>query len=132
MAINVSVQYNDGLLLDIILTVDPMLLPSGNPIKCHQEVLSLQSIIPPNKRFDIFSTGGCSEDLDAFRFSFKQDKRRVVIPREILGKACSCWTSMAPAKGRHIGRLWSMTLLASLRTVVCVFFFITCLINPTL
>ena len=30
-----------------------MLLPSGNPFKCHQEVLSLQPVIPP-KRFDIF------------------------------------------------------------------------------
>ena len=30
-----------------------MLLPSGNPFKCHEEVLYLQPIIPP-KRFDIF------------------------------------------------------------------------------
>ena len=30
---------------------DPMLLPTGNPIKCHDEVLSLQPMIPP-KRFD--------------------------------------------------------------------------------
>ena len=33
-------------------TVDPMLLPSGNPFKCHQEILYLQPLIPP-KRFDI-------------------------------------------------------------------------------
>ena len=41
-------------------TVDPMLLPLGNPIKCHEEVLSLQPVILP-KRFDIFFplTGGC-------------------------------------------------------------------------
>ena len=35
-----------------------MLLPSGNPFKCHEEVLSLTAYtIPPtnNKRFDIFS-----------------------------------------------------------------------------
>ena len=31
-----------------------MLLPSGNPIKCHEEVLSFRTMIPPNKRFDIF------------------------------------------------------------------------------
>ena len=31
-----------------------MLLPSGNPFKCHEEVLYLQPMIPP-KRFDIFS-----------------------------------------------------------------------------
>ena len=29
-----------------------MLLPSGNPIECHEEVLSLQPMFPP-KRFDI-------------------------------------------------------------------------------
>ena len=48
-----------------------MLLPLGNPFKCHEEVLSLQSMIPP-KRFDIFPlTGGCSEGLDTFRVFFK-------------------------------------------------------------
>ena len=41
MAINVSVQYNGGLLPDNY-TVDPMLPPSGNPFKRHEEVLSLQ------------------------------------------------------------------------------------------
>ena len=53
MAINVSVQYNGGFLPDIY-TVDPMLLPSGNQIKCQKKVLSLQStgMIPP-KPFDI-------------------------------------------------------------------------------
>ena len=72
MAINVSVQSNGGLLPDIILMIDPMLLPSGNPFKCHEEVLSLQPMIPP-KGFDIFPlTGGCSESLDAFRFFFEQ------------------------------------------------------------
>ena len=33
--------------------VDSMLLPSGNPFKCHEEVWSLQPMIPP-ERFDIF------------------------------------------------------------------------------
>ena len=44
--------------------VDPMLFASGNPFKCHEEVLYLQPLISP-KRFDIFSplTGGCSEGL---------------------------------------------------------------------
>ena len=74
MAIYVSVQYNDGgLLHDIILimTVDPMLFPSGNPFKCHEEVLYLQPLIPP-KRFDNFSplTGGCPEGLGAFSLFF--------------------------------------------------------------
>ena len=50
-----------------------MLLPLGNPFKCHEEVLYFQPMVPP-KRFDIFSplTGGCSDGLDAFRFFFKQ------------------------------------------------------------
>ena len=37
MVINGSVQYNGGLLPDIIL-LDSMLLPSRNPFKCHEEV----------------------------------------------------------------------------------------------
>ena len=73
MAINVSVQYNGGFLPDIILLtqcyyhrgirlyamksnpfichVDPMLLPLGNPIKCHQEVLSWRQPMLPPKTF---------------------------------------------------------------------------------
>ena len=72
MAVNVSVQYNGGF-LPRRDTFDPMLLPSGSPIKCHEEVLSLQPIMIPPKRFDIFFplTGGCSEGLDWFRFFFK-------------------------------------------------------------
>ena len=64
----------------------------------------------------------CSEGLDAFRFFFEHDKRPVAIPREKPGKVCNCWTSMASAKGRHTGRLWSMIFSAPLRTVVYVFF----------
>ena len=64
MAINASVQqYNGGLLP---VTVDPMLLPLGNPFKCHGDVLSLQPMIPP-RRFDIFPCVACS-GLDALRF----------------------------------------------------------------
>ena len=51
-SIGTVVQCNGGFLRHD--TVDPMLLPSGNPFKCHEEVLSLQPMIPP-KRFDIFS-----------------------------------------------------------------------------
>ena len=36
MVINVRVQYNGGLLPDIILYIDPMLFPSGNPVKYHE------------------------------------------------------------------------------------------------
>ena len=51
-----------------------MLPPSGDPFKCHEEVLYLQSMILP-KRFDIFFplTVGCSEGLDAFRFTVSLD-----------------------------------------------------------
>ena len=73
-----SVQYNDGLLPDIILFKEKseqlMLLPSsGNPFKCHEEVLSLQPMIPL-KSFDILSplTGGCSEGLEYSTYSFIQ------------------------------------------------------------
>ena len=63
MAINVNVQYNGGLLPDIILLTQ-CYLHRGNLLKCHEEVLRLQPLIPP-KRFDIFPpiTGGCSESL---------------------------------------------------------------------
>ena len=53
-----------------------MLLPSGNPFICHEEVLYLQPLIP-SKCLDIFSplTGGCSEALGAFRFFFKYNNK---------------------------------------------------------
>ena len=38
MAVNVSVQHNGGFLPGTIL-LTPMLLPSGNPLKCHGEAL---------------------------------------------------------------------------------------------
>ena len=53
MAINISVQYNGGLLPDIILLTQCYY--EGIPFKCHEEVLYLQPMIPP-KRFDIFPT----------------------------------------------------------------------------
>ena len=52
-----------------------MLLPSGNPFKCHEEVLYFQLLIPP-KRFDIFSPRlGGSEGLGAFRLFFRHQKK---------------------------------------------------------
>ena len=72
LAINVvSVPYHGGFIPDMILLTQCGTL--GNPIKCHEEVLSLQHMIQP-KGFDIFSpllAGGCSEGLDAFRYLFK-------------------------------------------------------------
>ena len=54
---SVVVPSRVSLLISIVRlnhTVDPMLLPSGNPFKCHEEVLYLQPMIPPTKRFDTF------------------------------------------------------------------------------
>ena len=50
-----------------------MLLPSGNPIKCHEEDLSLQPVISHLNvlTFPPLTLGGCPEGLDAFRFFFK-------------------------------------------------------------
>ena len=65
MAINnVSVQYNGGFLPDVLLL---------SQCYYHEEVLFLQPMIPPTKRFDIFFplTEGCSEGLDGFRFFSK-------------------------------------------------------------
>ena len=66
MAINVRVQYNGGLLPDIILLTQ-CYHHRGTRLNAMEEVLYLQPLIPP-KRFDIFSplTGGCSEGLGAF------------------------------------------------------------------
>ena len=42
MAINISVQYNDGLLPDIILLTQGYYPRETNPFKCHEVALSLQ------------------------------------------------------------------------------------------
>ena len=62
MAINVNVQYNGGLLPDIILLTQ-CYLHRGTRLNA-MKILYLQPLIPP-KCFDIFSslTGGCSERL---------------------------------------------------------------------
>ena len=70
-------RANVPLIIIIIIIImvthaHPILLPYGNPFKCHEEVFSLKSMIPL-KCFDISPlAGGCSEGLDAFRFFFKQ------------------------------------------------------------
>ena len=56
-----------------------MLPPLGNPFKCHEDVLSSQTMIPPTKCFDISPPCvGCSEGLDAFRFFFKQTQIHIL------------------------------------------------------
>ena len=54
MAINVSVQYNGGLLPDIILLTQCYYHRGTRLNAMNEEVLYLQPMIPP-KRFDIFS-----------------------------------------------------------------------------
>ena len=77
MAINVSVQHNGGFLLGIIVLTQ-CYYHRGTPFKCHEEILYLQPMIPPNKSVDIFPlTGGCSEGLDAFRFFFRTTKEPI-------------------------------------------------------
>ena len=69
-------------------TVDPMLLPSGNPFECHEEVLSLQPMIPP-KRFDIFPPDWemlRRSIIDAFRFFFKKCYNFVLDPPGLEGR----------------------------------------------
>ena len=52
-----------------------MLLPSGNPFNCHEEVLYLQSMIPP-KRFDIFPRlGDAQKVLVRSDFSLNTNKK---------------------------------------------------------
>ena len=46
-----------------------MLLPSGNPFECHEEILHFCSLPSHLNVLTFFPlTGGCSEGLDAFRF----------------------------------------------------------------
>ena len=63
MAINVNVQYNGGLLPDIILLTQ-CYLHRGTCLNSMESFLCLQPLISP-KRFDISPpiTGGCSEGL---------------------------------------------------------------------
>ena len=59
MAINVSVQYNGGLLPDIIIMLTLCYYHRGTRLNAMKSIF----VFPPTKRFDIFFrlTGGCSE-----------------------------------------------------------------------
>ena len=79
MAINVSVQYNGGLLPDFILLTQ-CYFHRGTRLNAMKRFLYLQPLIPP-KRSDIFSplTGGCSEGLEVRSdFSLNTIIRRVI------------------------------------------------------
>ena len=83
MTINVSVQYNRGLLPDsILLTLCDYII--GEPFRYHKEFLSLQPVFPLNY-FDIFSPeGGCSEGLDAFRSVLNNFIRAIIFRADEL------------------------------------------------
>ena len=71
--LNVSVQYNGGLLPNIIVLLTQCYYYHRGTRLSQEEVLYLQPMIPPTKRFDMFPlTGGCSEGLGAFRFFLKK------------------------------------------------------------
>ena len=53
MAVHGTVRHSGGLLPGTIL-LTPMLLQSGDPLKCHEAALYQKLIVPP-KRFDIFT-----------------------------------------------------------------------------
>ena len=53
MAINVSVQDNGWLIPDIVLLTQ-CYYHRGNPYKCHEEVLSLQPMIPQRSVLTFF------------------------------------------------------------------------------
>ena len=96
--ISCSLRRRAGSLLRVILKdiVDPILLPLGNPIKCHKEVLSLQPMIPP-KRFDI-----SPPDWRVLRRSrcvqiFVLTQRRLRPIRQPFRSPTSGWRLPAPA-----------------------------------
>ena len=105
MAINISVQYKRRA-SPRLYTVDPrlLLIPSGIPFKWPEDVLSLQPITIPPKRFDISPLCvGCSEGLDAFRFFFKLHQYR--------GKSPHCGlSSIEPARA-----LWPSSFSATVQ-----------------
>ena len=55
LAINVSVQYNGGLLPDIILLTQCYYHHRGTRLNTMKRVLYLQPMIAPTKRFGMFS-----------------------------------------------------------------------------
>ena len=91
-----------------------MSLPSRNSIKCHEEILSLQPIIPP-KRSDIFHPNwGMLRGLDASRFFSKELSPRETPPfppctisSEASFLLSNLWLDLLPAcrNPRRVGTL---------------------------
>ena len=67
-----SVQYNGGLLPDILLLT--LCDYTGGPFRYHEELLSLQPMFPPKPFYTFFPSrvdAQNDEGLDAFNFLFK-------------------------------------------------------------
>ena len=83
MAINVNVQYNGGLLPDIILSTQCYYeYHRGNSFICHEDILSLQPHMIPPKRFDISPPDWGmlrTSTVDAFRFFFKHTRVQIFL-----------------------------------------------------
>ena len=121
MAISGSVQYNGGLLPDITLLTLCYYHRGARLNAMKFFFLSLQSIFP-SKRFDVPpSSGGCSEGLDAFRFTLDSTSGRLQSNEKCPERSGVAGRPPALAKGRHTARLWSLTLSASLRTAMICF-----------
>ena len=83
MAINVSASPRH-------YTVDPTLLTLGNPFKCHEEFFYLCSLWSHLNVLTFFPlTGGCSEDLDAFK-SYLYTVAFVARPSGLVGNLHTC------------------------------------------
>ena len=76
-----------------------MLLPPGNPFKCHEEVLFLQPMIPSNGLDISPLTGGCSEGLDVLLWDLRVEYPGTWLQRlwpadvrtaELARRWCSC------------------------------------------
>ena len=84
-----------------------MLLPSGNPIKCHEEVLSSQPMFPPTTRFDNFPPDWVNaqndDGLDAFIILFQTSvTRRLTI--NIVKTICLDVGACLKVNTRALGR----------------------------
>ena len=71
MANNVSVQYNGGLLPDIVLLIQRYYYRGTHLNSTKRFCLCSLGSHLLNVLIFFSLTGGCSEDLDAFRFFFK-------------------------------------------------------------
>ena len=98
-----------------------MLLPSGNPFKCHKEVLYFQLLIPP-KRFDIFPPrlGDAQKVQVHSDFSLKTNKvtpEKDMMITTVLQHYC-CTININRSRRGKAGELAYTTLCMNVRIVI--------------